>query len=447
MTRPSRQLIWMAIGLIAVIGLAYLLWAQIYRAFLHNPALNSGIFVVLLIGIGYIFWQVIRLYPEIAWMDRLRRGEPGKSNDAEPRLLAPMAAMVRERTGRLTLSAMALRSVLDSISSRLDESRDISRYFIGLMVFLGLLGTFWGLLGTIGGVAEAIGAISVSSGGDVSSLFGQLKAGLQGPLVGMGTAFSASLFGLSGSLLLGYLELQASQAQNRFFTELEDWLAERTRLSGTSALGDGEQSIPVYIQALLEQTADNMENLQRIIGRGEESRMQANTQLNALVDRLGTLTDQMRTEAQLMMKLAEGQAEMRPVIAKLTDAMQAGRFGIDEQSRQHLRNMDSQIGRLVEETTRGRQTALQELRNDIKRLSDSNVDLRPALSRLNDLMKGGGFGLDEQSRQHLRNIDLHMGRLLEDSARGRQESVQELRSEIKLLARTIAALAEEGERR
>ena len=437
----------MAIGLVAVIGLAWLLSGPIYIAFLHNPALNSGIFVVLLIGMTYIFWQVVRLYPEIEWIERLKRNELGNSGDPEPRLLAPMAAMVRERTSRLTLSTAALRSLLDSISSRLDESRDISRYFIGLMVFLGLLGTFWGLLGTISGVAEAIGAISVTSGGDVGSLLGQLKAGLEKPLAGMGTAFSASLFGLSGSLLLGYLELLASQAQNRFFNELEDWLAERTRLTSAGPVGDGDQSVPVYIQALLEQTADNLENLQRIVSRGEDSRTQANQQMNALVERLGGLTDQMRTEAQLMMKLAESQTEMRPVIARLAEAMQAGRFGIDEQSRTHLRNMDSQLSRLTDESIRGRQSALQELRNDIKKLADSQIDMRPLLSRLQDLLKGGGFGLDDQSRQHLRNLDGQLGRLMEDVSRGRQESVQELRSEIKVLARTIAALAEEGERR
>jgi hypothetical protein len=335
----------------------------------------------------------------------------------------------------------------------------------------------------------------------------------------MGTAFSASLFGLSGSLLLGYLELQASQAQNRFFTELEDWLAERTRLTGAGPVGDGEQPIPVYIQALLEQTADNLENLQRILGRGEESRMQANTQMNTLFERLGGLTDQMRTEAQLMLKLAESQGEMRPVIAMLAEAMQSGRFGIDDQSRQHLRNIDNEISRLaeesgrgrqgtlqdlrvdlkkmadgqvdlrplltrlIEETVRGRQAGLLELRTDIKKLADGQVDIRPLLSRLieetargrqsevpdlradirklaesqtdlrpmltrlADLLKSGTLGFDDQSRQHLRSLDLQIGRLIDENSRGRQEMVQELRSEIKVLARTIAALAEEAERR
>jgi hypothetical protein len=437
----------MVLGLGAVVGLAYLLWSEIYRAFLHNPALNSGIFVVLFIGIIYIFWQVIRLYREIAWIERLKRNEPDASGAAEPHLLAPMAAMIRDRTGRLTLTTMALRSLLDSISARLDESRDISRYFIGLMVFLGLLGTFWGLLGTISGVAEAIGAITVSGTGDVISLFGQLKQGLQRPLAGMGTAFSASLFGLSGSLLLGYLELLAGQAQNRFFNELEEWLAERTRLSGSLATGDGDAPIPVYIQALLEQTADNMENLQRLVGRGEESRMQANSQMTTLLDRIGGLTDQLRAQAQLMVKLAESQTEMRPVIARLAETIQGGRFGIDEQSRTHLRSLDSQLSRVLDDNQRGRQTTLQELRTDLKKLGDAQVDLRPLLSRLSDILKTSSFGIDEQSRVHLRSLDQHMNRLLEDVVRGRQEAVQDIRNEIKILTRTIAALAEEGERR
>ena len=201
----------------------------------------------------------------------------------------------------------------------------------------------------------------------------------------MGTAFSASLFGLSGSLLLGYLELLAGQAQNRFFNELEEWLSERTRLTGAMATGDGDAPIPVYIQALLEQTADNLENLQRIVGRGEESRMQANTQMTALLDRIGGLTDQLRAQAQLMVKLAESQAEMRPVIARLAEAIQGGRFGIDEQSRTHLRSLDSQLSRVLDDNQRARQTTVQELRGDLKKLGEAQVDLRPLLSRLNDV--------------------------------------------------------------
>ncbi len=379
MTRPTRYLAWMAAGLIAVAVLAALLHTQLYDAYRHNPALNFGIVIVFFIGTFYIFWQVWRINREISWIERFRTGQLESTNYRPPRLLAPMAAMIGARKGKLSLSALSLRSLLDGINARLDESHDIARYFIGLMVFLGLLGTFWGLLQTIGGVADTLAAINVT--GDANDLFNQLKAGLQSPLAGMGTAFSSSLLGLAGSLVLGFLELQASQAHNRFFNELEDWLSGMTRLSGSGPVGDAEQSVPAYIQALLEQTADSLENLQRTMSRGEESRIQANNNLQGLVERLGTLTDQMRTEQQLMMKLAETQNEIRPMLARLTE-----------------------------------------------------------------LASTGGFGIDEASRFHLRNVDLQMNRVLEELTTGHQVSVQELRSEIRMVARTIAAIAEEGQR-
>jgi hypothetical protein len=365
MTRPTRYLAWMAAGLVAVAVLAVLLHTQLYNAYRHNPALNGGIVVVFFIGIFYIFWQVLRLNREISWIERFRTGQLESTNYRPPQLLAPMAAMIGARKGKLSLSALSLRSLLDGINARLDESHDIARYFIGLMVFLGLLGTFWGLLQTIGGVADTLSTISVT--GDANDLFNQLKAGLQAPLAGMGTAFSCSLLGLAGSLVLGYLELQASQAHNRFFNELEDWLSGMTRLTGGGPLGEsGEQSVPAYIQALLEQTADSLENLQRTMSRGEESRIQANNNLQGLVERLGTLTDQMRTEQQLMVQLAGTQNEIRPMLARLTELANSGGFGIDEASRFHLRNVDLQMNRLLEELTTGRQVSVQELRSEIR---------------------------------------------------------------------------------
>ena len=446
MTNPRQYLVRMAIFLMVVAAVVVGLYQGLEHAFTNNIGLNSVTLSVLLLGIVLNFRQVVMLGREAQWVDEFRKGAPTASATA-PRLLGPLATMLGERRDRFNLSPLALRSVLDGLAARLDESRELARYFIGLMIFLGLLGTFWGLSQTVGSLGEVIRNLSISSD-DVNSAFQGLKQGLDAPLSGMGTAFSTSLIGLSGSLVLGFLDLQAVQAQNVFYNDLEDWLSAQTKISAGTGVGDsGDQSVPAYIQALLEQTADNLENLQRIVSRGEDSRTQANQQMNALVERLGGLTDQMRTEAQLMMKLAESQTEMRPVIARLAEAMQAGRFGIDEQSRTHLRNMDSQLSRLADESIRGRQSALQELRSDIKKLADSQIDMRPLLSRLQDLLKGGGFGLDDQSRQHLRNLDGQLGRLMEDVARGRQESVQELRSEIKVLARTIAALADEGERR
>lgn len=367
MTRPTRYLAWMGVGVLAVVVLAVLLFGRLHQAFQYNPALNAGILAVLLIGIGYTFWQVARLYREIDWLDRFRAGQP--AGDTGPRLLAPMAAMLGERRGRFSLSALSLRSLLDGLQSRLMESHELSRYFIGLLVFLGLLGTFWGLLGTISAVANAISGISLGSGGDVGAMFDQLKSNLQGPLTGMGTAFSSSLFGLAGSLLVGFLELQAGQAQNRFFNEVEDWLSGQTRLGTGGPVTDGEQSVPVYIQALLEQTAESLDNLQRTMGHAEEGRVQGNQRLQMLVERLTLLTDQMRTEQQLMVKMAESQNSLQNLLQRMSDQLSAGASGIDEASRQHLRNLDIQLGRLVDETATGRQYAVQELKSEIKLLT------------------------------------------------------------------------------
>jgi len=364
MSRPTRHLALMIACIVAVAGVALLLWPQLSRAYSHNPALNAGIFAVFLIGVVFIFWQVLRLKREIVWIERFRSGDPTLSTDRGPRLLAPMAAMLRDRKGRFSLSAQSLRSLLDGINSRLDESHDISRYLIGLLVFLGLLGTFWGLLKTIDGVAGTLSTISVS--GDANQLFDQLKSGLQSPLAGMGTAFSSSLLGLAGSLVLGFLELQASQAHNRFFNELEDWLAGQTRLASAGPLGDGEQPIPAYIQALLEQTADSLDNLQRTMSRGEEGRAQANANLNALANSLADLTDQMRSEQHLLKKLADAQTELRPALARMADQAASGGFGIDDTSRNHLRNIDLHISRLMDQLAHGQQTTVQELRGEIR---------------------------------------------------------------------------------
>ena len=273
-----------------------------------------------------------------------------------------------------------MRSILDGISARLDESRDLSRYLIGLLIFLGLLGTFWGLLQTVRSVADVIAGLQVT-GGDMNHVFDSLKTGLNAPLAGMGTAFSSSLFGLAGSLILGFLDLQAGAAQNRFYNELEEWLSGQTRVSsGAGGIAEGDQSVPAYIQALLETTADSLDNLQRTIAQGEATRGKTDAALSVLADRLTTLTDQMRTEQALMVRLAENQRDLAPLLARLAEAAEAG------------------------------------------------------------------FGVDESTRNHIRNLDLGTQRLLDDQARGREDAVREVRNEIKLLARTIAAIAEEEQR-
>ena len=368
----------MFLGVVAVI-LGFL-FGPLREAFLANTLLNGLILGVLFMGIFYNVRQVIQLYPETDWIESFRRDHSVMSRARDPKLLAPMATMLGEQGRPLKLSAMSMRSLLDGISARLEESRDISRYTIGLLIFLGLLGTFWGLLQTVSAVGDVIARMSVE-GGDLATMFGDLKSGLAAPLSGMGTAFSTSLFGLGGSLVLGFLDLQAGQAQNHFYNDLEDWLSSLTRLSSGALSADGDHSVPAYVQALLEQSAESLENLQRTLTRGEEHRISANDNLMALMEKLETLTDHIRTEQALMMRLAENQMEMKPILSRLSEINQ------------------------------------------------------PATGEL-----------DEATRAHIRNLDVYMARLVDDISAGREQIIQQVRSEIKLLARTIAAIADEAER-
>jgi hypothetical protein len=229
--RPGVFLLRMAVFLALAGFIAAILAPQLQAAFLNNPGLNGLIVAVLLIGILHAFRQVLRLYPEVGWVNEFRIADPGLGGGGrEPRLLAPMAAMLRDRRGTLSLSTQGMRTIMDSIGSRLDEARDTGRYLTGLMVFLGLLGTFWGLLDTITSVGKTIGALDTKAT-ESSLIFEELKSGLAAPLRGMGTAFSSSLLGLAGSLILGFLDLQASHAHNRFYNELEEWLSGITELA------------------------------------------------------------------------------------------------------------------------------------------------------------------------------------------------------------------------
>jgi hypothetical protein len=378
MTRPTHYLLRMVAFLAAVLVVAALLAGPLLVAFDANPMLNSLILLVLVLGIAWNIRQVTRLAPEVTWLETFQQARARLAALPSPRLLAPMASMLAARAAkaqdagtpaadRFTISAPAMRSLLDSISSRLDESRELSRYMTGLLIFLGLLGTFWGLLLTVSSVADVISSMSVGSG-DINALFEQLKSGLARPLKGMGTAFSSSMLGLAGALVLGFLDLTAGQAQNRFFNELEEWLAGITRLSSGVLGAEGEGSVPVYVQALLEQTAENMENLQHILARGEDGRNQANQAVVGLTERIATLSDTMRANQQLMLRIAESQQAIAPALARIGER-RAPEPAIDEITRAHLRNIELYLQRLVTETEQGRIQSTAELRNDIRVLT------------------------------------------------------------------------------
>lgn len=368
MALPRRFVVRMTLFSTTVAVVCGVLYMPLKEAFMSSAPLNGLILGVLLLGIFYNFRQVMMLYPEVAWIDNFRNPQSGLSHYRPPKLLAPMATMIGGRRDKLSLSTTAMRSLLDGIYFRLDESRDLSRYNIGLLIFLGLLGTFWGLLETISSIGDVIGGLSAS--GDAGDMFSKLQDGLKAPLHGMGTAFSSSLFGLAGSLILGFLDLQAGQAQNRFYNDLEEWLSSLTRLSSGSLSGDGDQSVPAYVQALLEQMADGLENLQRTLVRGEENRISAEHRMMELGEKVGTLTDHMRTEQSLMMKMAETQVETKSVLIKLTEGKGTLRAdGLDEATRTHIRNLDVYMARLLEELNSGRNEIIQSLRSEVKLLA------------------------------------------------------------------------------
>jgi hypothetical protein len=301
---PRIFLVRMLVFLVACGLVAVVLYKQIVLAFFANPGLNALIGVVLLIGILLSFRQVIRLYPEVSWVNNFRIADPGLALDRHPTLLAPMAAILGgERTGRMTITQATMRHLLDSIATRLDEARDISRYMTGLLVFLGLLGTFWGLIETVGSVGKVIDGLKV--GGDAGALFDTLKEGLAAPLGGMGISFSSSLFGLAGSLILGFLDLQSSQAQNRFYTDLEDWLATTVRNYGDEAGSSGDLSAA-------------LDKLRVAVEEGGGNRT-TTTAMSNLAEAIQGLVAHMRTEQQMIREWADGQGEQNREIKRLLE--------------------------------------------------------------------------------------------------------------------------------
>jgi hypothetical protein len=304
LSSPRIFLVRMLVFLVLCALVMVVLYKQIVLAFFANPGLNALIGLVLLIGTILSFRQVIRLYPEVAWVNSFRIADPGLAVARHPTLLAPMAAILGgERTGRMTITQQTMRHLLDSIATRLDEARDISRYMTGLLVFLGLLGTFWGLIETVGSVGKVIDGLKV--GGDAGALFDTLKEGLAAPLGGMGISFSSSLFGLAGSLILGFLDLQSSQAQNRFYTDLEDWLASTVRgYSGENFAGGDLQNTIERLRATMEDGGNS---------RGTTVAM-AN-----LAEAIQGLVTHMRSEQQMIREWADGQGEQNREIKKLLE--------------------------------------------------------------------------------------------------------------------------------
>lgn len=309
LSSPHIFLIRMLVFIILVGIVGAFLRQQIVVAFMANPGLNGLIILVEAIGISLSLRQVLRLYPEIAWVNNFRRRQPRAADDRAPVLLAPMAAILGARAGPMTLSAQLMRGILDSIATRLDEARDISRYITGLLVFLGLLGTFWGLIETVSAVGSVIQDLKPTE--DAASMFDSLRSGLAAPLSGMGISFSSSLFGLAGSLVLGFLDLQSSQAQNRFYTELEDWLSTTVNDDSTEPSLNGN---------LAGEVNTALDRLRRTVDQVGSGRAAASAMAD-LAESIQQLVHHMREEQQTIRQWVDVQAEQQSEVKKLLQAM------------------------------------------------------------------------------------------------------------------------------
>jgi hypothetical protein len=363
-TRPLAYA-WRMAAFLAVVGIVIaLLHEEAFRFFQRNPPLNGLILSVLGLGLVLSFRSVLSLDPEVSWIRRFHGMDPELPSDDPPPLLGPLATLLRDRKGRLSLTATGMRSVLDGVDSRLDERRETLRYLIALLIFLGLLGTFWGLLMTANSVGETIRSLNVT-GSDPAQIFQTLRAGLEAPLSGMGTAFSTSLFGLASSLVLGFLDLQASQAQNRFANEVESWLTGLTQAAGAASTDDDGVTLS-YTHALLDHTAERFDELRARIDQSIEHSSRTMSTLRALGERIVALTDELRAT-----KVGGTDTQQRMLLAlqRIADATEGPSGAIDDVTRAHIRSLDLAVERLLVDGAQGRDHVVAEIRNELRLLA------------------------------------------------------------------------------
>lgn len=362
-TRPSSTFLFMLGFLALVIIVAYFLAQPIAQVFLANPYLNGLILFVLAVGIGYTFWQVNRLRMCIDWIDAFIVERPGFETITPPRLLVSMAGMLRDRETRRSISPTIVRAILDSIATRLDESREITRYIASLLIFLGLLGTFWGLSITVPLVVATIRELAPAGGGDASAIFERLVSNLGEQMRGLGTAFASSLLGLAGSLILGFLEILSGQAQNRFYRELEEALSQITRIGRDE--GEGAS----FLAEALERNFETLEDVARQMGASEHRSVVANDKLESAAGSLAVVAERMLADQDAVRELAASQDGLRLALVDATERNKGVMGGMDEATRLRIANLDRHMLRLIEEVAVGRSEATTDIRGDIRALT------------------------------------------------------------------------------
>ncbi|WP_394195864.1 biopolymer transporter ExbB [Litoreibacter albidus] len=368
-TQPVRQIIVMLVILGLVVAGGYFAYPAVAPVFLANPYLNGVIFAVFVVGVLACFWQVLQLISSVSWIESFAQDRADHDEFRAPLLLASLAGLLRSRGARMQISSGSSRTILDSVATRMDEARDITRYIVNLLIFLGLLGTFYGLATTIPGVVDTIRSLNVEDGESGAEVFGELMTGLEGQLSGMGTAFASSLLGLAGSLVVGLLELFAGHGQNRFYREMEEWLSTITRVGFSAGEGDGGGAFDQGVVAtVLDHMVEQIDSLQGLFVQGEASRAASAEKLDVLVGSLRNLTDRLDltidpTDA--LNRVADGQERL---LEKLS---QANEDGVDPESRMRLRSIDVQLLKILEEMSSGRQESMSQVHGDLSQVTQA----------------------------------------------------------------------------
>jgi hypothetical protein len=370
-SQPVRQILLMLIVIGAVGAGAYVVYPRVAPVFAASPLLNGTIGVVFVVGVLACFLQVIQLISAVTWIEDFARDRPGFDIKRPPRLLAPLAALLRSRGARMQIGSSSARSILDSVATRLDEARDITRYITSLLIFLGLLGTFYGLATTIPAVVDTIRSLEPQAGESSTAIFSRLIGGLEAQLGGMGTAFASSLLGLAGSLVVGLLELFAGHGQNRFYRELEEWLSGITRV-GFSA-GDTDMAAESAMFAtLMDQMTEQFDALNTTFIESDQSRAAVDEKLGALAASVERLSQKVSEDANInatLARIAEGQENLIAAINAVTARPMSDADAMEAETRSRLRSIDVQLLRILEELTAGRQESTTELRRDLARLT------------------------------------------------------------------------------
>lgn len=368
-TQPVRQIIVMLIilGLVGFGG--YLAYPAVAPVFLSSPYLNGVILTVFVVGVLACYWQVLQLISSVSWIESFAQDRADHDEFRAPRLLASLAGLLRSRGARMQISSGSSRTILDSVATRMDEARDITRYIVNLLIFLGLLGTFYGLATTIPGVVDTIRSLNVEEGESGAQVFGELMNGLESQLAGMGTAFASSLLGLAGSLVVGLLELFAGHGQNRFYREMEEWLSTITRVGFSSGEGESGGGFDQGVVAtVLDHMVEQIDSLQGLFVQGEASRVASAEKLDGLTTSLRTLTDRLDMSidpTDALNRVADGQERL---LAKLSEEVDDN---VDPESRMRLRSIDVQLLKILEEMSSGRQESMSQVHGDLTQVTQA----------------------------------------------------------------------------